>query len=104
MTTVADMKRHVASLVETNRALASDLEASRALVERISRQRDSLRGQLEQTARSLMEELHQVQTERDELRDQLAEATEAMNEIRDSLRNRLSTVELGGWTDQPSYR
>ena len=99
MNTVGQMKRHVTSLVDTNRALASDLDASRATIAKLSRQRDSIGGRFEQ----LEEELHRVGTERDDFMEQLAEATDALNEIRDSLRSRLSTTDPGGWNDQPSY-
>ncbi len=106
MTTVGEMKQHVASLVETNRALASDLDASRARIAKLSRQRDSdatrAHGAESQT-RALERELRHVASERDDFMAQLAEATDALNEIRDSLRSRLSSMEPCGWNAQPSY-
>ena len=43
MHTIEDMKQSVATLVETDRALASDLDASRRVVGSIGRKRDALR-------------------------------------------------------------
>ena len=43
MNSIGDMKKYVTTLVETNRALASDLDASRRVVAEVGRERDGLR-------------------------------------------------------------
>jgi len=104
MTTVGNMKKNVASLVETNRVLADDAKATRAVVAKVSRERDSLRRKLTELQSEwqrvmLMEEARDRQhdentralvDERDEARTELGDALDALNEIRDSLRSRLS--------------
>lgn len=130
MTTVGNMKKHVTSLVETNRSLAADLRASRAVVSKVSRERDSLRRKLgelqsewqramlveeardqrsDANTRALVDELANAESDRDETRAELEEtraelddAISALNEIRDSLRIRLSNIEPT-WPAQPSY-
>ena len=127
MTTVGNMKQHVASLVETNRALAADLRASRAVVSKVSRERDAIRRKLgdvqsewqramlieeardqqsDANTRGLMNELANAEHDRDETRAELDEtraelenAISALNEIRDNLRIRLSKIE----PVQPTY-
>ena len=124
MTTVGDMKKHVASLVETNRALAADLKASRGFVSKITRERDTLRrkmGELqsewqramlmeeardqrtEANTRALMDELACAESDHNETKLELEDAIDALNEIRDSLRIRLSNIEPSGRPAQPSY-
>jgi len=57
MESLADVKKYIARLVETNRALASDLDASRRVAASLGHQRDAfelettrLRSELEQSA------------------------------------------------------
>jgi uncharacterized coiled-coil DUF342 family protein len=46
MNTVTEIAQHVSTLVETNRALVSDLDITRRIVAEISRERDALREQV----------------------------------------------------------
>lgn len=48
MNTTEDLKKYVATLVETNRALANDLDASRRVIASIGRERDALRHEISQ--------------------------------------------------------
>jgi len=47
MNSIDDVKKHVATLVEANRALSTDLDSSRRAVAAIGRERDALRRELE---------------------------------------------------------
>jgi chromosome segregation ATPase len=83
MESLADLKKYITMLVETNRALASDLDASRRVAASLGHQRDAfeletnrLRSELEQTTLSCNPD-----SWRQQIRQLRAEAAEQQREL-----------------------
>jgi len=100
MESLADVRKYIARLVETNRALASDLDASRRVAASLGHQRDAfelettrLRSELEQAALSSHSDSWHQQTR--QLRTELAEQQRELEQNQARLRRaeeRVSTL------------
>jgi chromosome segregation ATPase len=100
MESLVDVKKYIARLVETNRALASDLDASRRVAASLGHQRDAfelettrLRNELEQSALGSNSDSWRQQTR--QLRAELAEQQRELEQNQARLRRaeeRVSTL------------
>jgi chromosome segregation ATPase len=87
MTTVTEIAQHVSTLVETNRALVSDLDITRRVVAEISRERDALREQVERLQSHapgprLVDSDEEPRNELELMRGKLAEQMQQVNILR----------------------
>jgi len=87
MNTVTEIAQHVSTLVETNRALVSDLDITRRIVAEISRERDALREQIERLQANapgprLVHDDEEPALGAGEMRRQLAEQMQQMHSLR----------------------
>jgi chromosome segregation ATPase len=92
MESLVDVKKYIARLVETNRALASDLDASRRVAASLGHQRDAfelestrLRSELEQSA-ALGPSSDSVRQQTRQLRAELAEQQRELEQNQARLR------------------
>ena len=100
MESLADVRKYIARLVETNRALASDLDASRRVAASLGHQRDAfelettrLRSELEQSALNSNSDSWRQQTR--QLRTEFAEQQRELEQNQARLRRaeeRVSTL------------
>ena len=87
MNGISDMKKYVTTLVETNRALASDLDASRRVVAEVGRERDVLRREVarlrgESEDSVLAQSVERWRQDVEQLRGALADERGQLDELR----------------------
>jgi chromosome segregation ATPase len=98
---LADIKRHIAQLAETNRALVDDLDASRRIAAELGRERDALQLHVGRLQEELERQRYTVATEQrgegERARQELArerQEAEALRHEREALQRDAETAEL----------
>jgi chromosome segregation ATPase len=98
MESITEMKKYIATLVETNRALASDLDSSRRVAATLGHQRDSLelevaRLRSDLDASAMAGGPDHWRREAEQLREELAEQKRELGQLRRERDERLRNAE-----------
>jgi chromosome segregation ATPase len=83
---LTEIKRHIAQLAETNRALVDDLDASRRIAAELGRERDALQAHVSRLQEELERQRHTVVTEQrgqdERARQELARGRQEADDLR----------------------